>query len=114
MRQIRSLLPAGLRWRLTAWVAGVMVVSAAAVFAVVYQDTGAQLRAQIDRDLSGDTAQLAQAVSALRGRSANEISAAAARYIRLQPYSASSTILFAVAPGAPIASNHPEVFGGLG
>lgn len=111
MRSIRSPLPAGLRWRLTAWVAGVMVVSAAAVFIVVYNNTGSQLRGQIDRDLSGDTAQLAQAVSALRGRSAEQISAAAARYIRSQPYSATSTILFAVAPGAPVASNHPEVFG---
>ncbi len=111
MRRTRSLLPAGLQWRLTAWVAGVMLVSAAAVFFVVYNDTGSQLRGQIDRDLRGDTAQLAQALTAVPGRSAVEISAVATRYIRSQPYSATSTILFAVAPGAPIASNHPEVFG---
>ena len=40
MRRRSAVLPAGLRWRLTAWVAAVMVVSAAAVFVVVYQDTG--------------------------------------------------------------------------
>jgi two-component system, OmpR family, sensor kinase len=88
-----------------------MIVSAAAVFVVVYNNTGSQLRGQIDRDLGGDTAQLAQAVRAARDRSANRILAAADRYIRSQPYSASSTILFAALPGAPIASNHPEVFG---
>jgi two-component system, OmpR family, sensor kinase len=108
---MRTLLPSGLRWRLTAWVAGVMIVSAAAVFVVVYKNTGSQLRGQIDHDLGGDTVQLAQAVKALRGRSAAQIAAAAARYIRSQPYSATSTILFAAAPGAPIATNHPEVFG---
>jgi two-component system OmpR family sensor kinase len=111
MRSVRALLPSGLRWRLTAWVAGVMIISAAAVFVVVYKNTGSQLRAQVDRDLSGDTAQLTQAVRSLSGRSTAQIAAAASRYIRSQPYSATSTILFAVAPGAPIATNHPEVFG---
>jgi two-component system, OmpR family, sensor kinase len=87
-----------------------MLVSAGAVFAVVYNNTGSQLRGQIDRDLTGDTAQFGQALTAFRGRSADQISAAAARYIRSTPYSATSTILFAAAPGAPIASNHPEIF----
>ncbi len=108
---MRALLPSGLRWRLTAWVAGVMIVSAAAVFIVVYKNTGSQLRGQIDHDLSGDTLQLSQTVRALRGQSTDQIAAAAARYMRSQPYSAASTILFALAPGAPIATNHPEVFG---
>ncbi|HEY6398944.1 MAG TPA: histidine kinase dimerization/phospho-acceptor domain-containing protein, partial [Solirubrobacteraceae bacterium] len=109
---MRSLLPSGLRWRLTAWVAGVMIVSAAAVFVVVYKNTGSQLRGQIDRDLSGDTVQLTQAVSNLSGRSPTQIAATATRYIRLLPYSATSTILFAVVSGAPIATNHPELFAG--
>jgi two-component system, OmpR family, sensor kinase len=110
MPSLNRLLPSGLRWRLTGWVAGVMIISAAAVFVVVYKNTGSQLRGQIDHDLSGDIVQLTQAVKALRGRSAAQISSVAARYIRSQPYSATSTILFAVAPGAPIATNHPEVF----
>ena len=62
MRRLSSLLPAGLRWRLTAWVAGVMIVSAAAVFIVVYQDTGRQLRGQIDRNLSAQANQLSHAI----------------------------------------------------
>ena len=41
-----------------------MVVSAAVVFLVVYQDTGTQLRTEIDQDISGDTIQMLQS----RGR----------------------------------------------
>jgi hypothetical protein len=58
MRAIDARLPASIRWRLTLWVAGVMIISAVAVFIVVYQDTGSQLRSQIKRDINDDTAQL--------------------------------------------------------
>lgn len=110
MRAIRALLPSGLRWRLTAWVAAVMLVSAAVVFIVVYRDTGAQIRGQIDRDITGDAGQLAQALRPLAGRPPAQLAAAANRYVRTQPYTATSTLLFALIPGAPTASNHPEVF----
>src|SRR2546421_4689301 len=109
--RLRSLLPAGLRWRLTAWVAGVMVVFAAAVFVVVYESTGSQLRTQIDRDLSGDAAQLSQSLSPLTGRSSAVVSAAATQYVHAQPYRATSTLLFVLVPGEPTVTNHPEVFG---
>ena len=72
--RISSALPAGLRWRLTAWVAGVMAVSAAVVFFVVYQDTGAQLRSEIDRDISGDTSQMIQSLNAISGQRPSRIS----------------------------------------
>jgi two-component system, OmpR family, sensor kinase len=111
MRAIRSRLPSSLRGRLTLWVAAVMLVSAAIVFAVVYISTGSQIRGQIDRDIRGDTAQMSQALKPLAGRSANEIAAAADRYVRAQPYSANSTLLFVLVPGARTVSNHPEVFG---
>ena len=89
-----------------------MLVSAAAVFIVVYRDTGAQIRGQIDRDVTGDVGQLAQALRPLANQSPEQIAAAATRYVRAQPYTASSTLLFSLVPGAPTASNHPEVFGG--
>jgi two-component system OmpR family sensor kinase len=111
MRRISSLLPAGLRWRLTAWVAGVMVVSAAAVFVAVYQDTGTQLRSQIDRNISADTNELAQAMLPFSGDPPALVSAAAGRYVRAQPYTASSTLLFVLVPGGATVSNHLEVFG---
>ncbi|HUA05983.1 MAG TPA: HAMP domain-containing sensor histidine kinase [Solirubrobacteraceae bacterium] len=109
--RLSSALPAGLRWRLTAWVAGVMVVSAAVVFLVVYQDTGAQLKSEIDQDISGDTIQLLQSVNTLSGESPARIASAAARYIRAQPYDATSTLLFVLTPVEHV-SNHPELFGG--
>jgi len=109
--RLSSLLPAGLRWRLTAWVAGVMLISAAAVFIVVYQDTGSQISGQIDRDITGDVGQLAQALRPAAGQTPARIAAVANRYVRAQPYTASSTLLFVLVPGASTASNHPEVFG---
>ena len=97
---------------MTAWVAGVMVVSAAVVFLVVYQDTGVQLKSEIDQDISGDTIQLLQSVDTLSGQSPARITSAAARYIRAQPYNATSTLLFVLMPGGQHVSNHPELFGG--
>src|SRR5947207_9000512 len=60
----------------------------------------------------GDTSQRAQAVRESKGRTAQSIWAAAAKYARAQPYTANSTLLFVLVPGAPTVSNHPEVFGG--
>lgn len=114
MRTISALLPTGLRWRLTAWVAAVMLVAAGAVFVVVYQDTGAQIRGQIDRDITGDVTQLAQALRPLAGRTPTQISAAASRYVAAQPYTATSTLLFVLIPGAPTVSNHVELFDARG
>ena len=52
----------GLRWRLAAWVAGVLIASAAIIFLVVYNSTDSQLNGQVNRDVTGDTNQLAQAL----------------------------------------------------
>jgi two-component system, OmpR family, sensor kinase len=111
MPRTRARFPTGLRWRLTAWVAGVLLVSIAVIFVVVYDNTGSQLRSQIDRDLAGDTSLLAQSLRPHAGESAAEVAAAAAAYARAQPYSATSTLLFVLVPGAAPASNHPELFG---
>lgn len=111
MRTLRSALPGGLRWRLTAWVAGVMLVSAAVIFLVIYTDTGGQLRAQIDRDIAGDTGQLAQALRPLRGAGPSRVASASQHYVRSQPYTATSTLLFVLVPESLPASNHPELFG---
>ena len=110
MDRVRARFPSSLRWRLTAWVAGVLVAVLAVVFAVVYLDTGTELRGQIDRDVIGDTAQLSQSLRPLHGQSAAQISTAAARYVTSQPYRATSTLLFMIIPGAATASNHPELF----
>jgi signal transduction histidine kinase len=101
----------GLRWRLTAWVAGVLLVSAAVMFVVVYEDTGNQLRGQIDRDLAGDTGQLKQSLVALAHDTPRQIASAAGQYVHAQPFTATSNLLFVIVPGAGTVSNHPELFG---
>jgi signal transduction histidine kinase len=89
-----------------------MVVSAAVVFLVVYQDTGLQLRSQIDRDITGDTTQLLQSLHSFGGGNQRRFAAAATNYVRAQPYTATSTVLFVLMPNGETASNHPELFGG--
>jgi signal transduction histidine kinase len=97
---------------LTAWVAAVLLVSAAVSFLVVYQDTGSQLQDEIDRDISGDTSQMVQSLNGFYGQPAARIRAAAFDYVRAQSFTATSTILFVLMPGdSATASNHPELFG---
>jgi two-component system OmpR family sensor kinase len=114
MRAVRSLLPVSLRWRLTAWVAGVMLISAAAIFVVIYEDTGAELRNQINRNIASDTSQLSHLLGSLDGQTPAQVVAVAQRYVRAQPYTANSTLLFVLVPGQATVSNHPEVFAATG
>jgi two-component system, OmpR family, sensor kinase len=110
MPRISRLLPQSIRWRLTIWVAAVMLASAAVTFIVVYRNTGTQLRAQADRDLRGDTAQLVQFLRPIRHEPAVAVWQNAQRYLRGQTYSANSTLLFVLISGGRTASNHPELF----
>ncbi len=89
-----------------------MLASAAAVFVVVYVNTGTQLQHEIDRDLADDTVQLEHELEPLAGGSAQQLDAGAQRFVRGQPYTATSTLFFVLVPGEPSASNHPDVFGG--
>jgi signal transduction histidine kinase len=88
-----------------------MLISAAVIFLVVYNSTGSQLTNQLQRDVTGDTNQLAQALAPHSGMSPRGIASAATRYLSAQPFQATSTLLFAIVPGAATASNHPELFG---
>jgi two-component system OmpR family sensor kinase len=90
-------------------VAAVMLVSVAVIFFIVYNDTGTEIRAQIDRDVAGDTNQLAQALGSSGSLSASRLSGVATRYVEAQPYEATSTLLFVLIPGARAAFNHPEI-----
>jgi signal transduction histidine kinase len=93
------------------WVAALMLASVAVIFVVVYDDTGTQLRRQIDRDIAAHVSQLSQSLSASGAQTGSQVAAAADRYTRSQAYSATSTLLFVIVPGAATASNHPELFG---
>ena len=104
------LIPGGLRWRLGAWVALVVLVSSAITFVVVYRGTGRELRHQIDHEISGDASELARAVRSSDAHTAKQVAERATRYIRGQPFKASSTLQFAIVSGARTSSNRPELF----
>jgi two-component system OmpR family sensor kinase len=101
----------GLRWRLTAWVAVVMLLFAAVIFLAVYRGTATQLRHQIDRGLAGDASEFSHNLKLLDEDSPHALAAAATRYVHDQPFGASSTLLFAVVPGAGTSTNQPELLG---
>jgi two-component system OmpR family sensor kinase len=107
----RSLLRGGLRWRLTAWVAIVMLLFAAVIFVAVYRGTATQLRHQIDRGLAGDAGELSHNLKLSNADSPHALAAAANGYINDQPFGASSTLLFATIPGAGTSTNQPELLG---
>ena len=101
---------AGLRWRLAGWFTLVTLLSTAIVFIAVYRGTGAQVRGQIDRELAGDSAELAHNLTTARAPTPHQLAAVANAYIRGQPFGASSTLLFALVTGAGTSTNQPEFF----
>ena len=109
--RFRPRVPSGLRWRLAAWTALVVLLSSGVTFVVVYRGTGSQLRTQIDQEIRGDAGELAQSLRTAGSRTPAGLVGAAARYIHGQPFSASSTLLFARVPGAGTSTNRPELFG---
>jgi two-component system OmpR family sensor kinase len=100
-----------LRWQLVAWVVATMLAVLAIVFIVVYRQSGGQLRSQTDEDVRGDITQLSEAVKGFQGDSPHTFAAAVRRYVRDQPSTASSSLLFAVIPGQGAVTNHPELVG---
>jgi two-component system, OmpR family, sensor kinase len=101
----------GLRWRLVAWVVGVMLVTLAIVFVVVYEQTGSQLRSQVDDDVGEDLGQLVDTAHSLHPAGPDQLVSQLRHYVQAQPYSASSSLLFAVVNGHGPVSNHHELFG---
>jgi signal transduction histidine kinase len=105
--------PRSLRWRLTAWVATVMLVAAALVFVVVYTQTGTTLEGQIDTDLREDVSSLYKALRSGAAHPSPGLHATAVKYVTAQPYRANATLLFALLGASAPISNHPELFGGV-
>jgi two-component system OmpR family sensor kinase len=99
-----------LRWRLIAWVIGVMLVVSAIVFVVVYEQTGSQLQAQVDDDVRGDINQLSQTVRSLGPPDAGRRYLELTRYLTARPFTGTSTLLFAVVPDHGTVSNHAALF----
>ncbi len=95
-----------------AWVTGVLLLVCAVMLAVIYVQSARQLRSQIDADVAGDVSQLSQAVRSLNADSPTQLASAIDRYVRAQPSTGTSSLLFAVVQGHRTVSNHPELFGG--
>jgi two-component system OmpR family sensor kinase len=109
-RTPRRLAPVGLRWRLAGWFTIVALLCIAIAFVAVYRGTGSQLRHQIDQEVAGDSSDLVDNLDLARAHSARRLSRAATRYVRDQPFSASSTLLFVFVPGQPVSTTRPEFF----
>ncbi len=110
LSRLRGLAPSGLRWRLAGWVTLVTLLCTGIVFVTVYSGTGTQLRHQIDQEVSGDALELAHNLTVSGARNPKQLSTAAARYVKGQPFGASSTLLFVTVPGAGTVTNRPELF----
>jgi two-component system, OmpR family, sensor kinase len=107
---VDRLVPSGLRWRLAGWVAVVTLICTGITFVTVYRGTGTQLRHQIDQEIAGDADELAHNLALADSRSPRRVAETATRYVTDQPFRASSTLLFAVVPGAGTSTNRPELF----
>jgi two-component system OmpR family sensor kinase len=111
MRPLRHrLADVGLRWRLAGWVAVLVLACLGIAFAAVYRGTGTQVRHEIDTEVAGDASGFARSLSLADPRSSKEAAQDARRYVRGQPFSSSSTLFFALIPGAPTSTNVPELF----
>lgn len=101
----------GLRWRLAAGVAAVVIIVSAISFVLIYQGTGTQVRHEIDNEINGDVSEFSQTLADSRSHSSADLARAALAYVRGQPFSTSSTLLFANIPGIPAIANRAEFFG---
>ncbi len=87
-----------------------MIVSSAITFVAVYSGTGSQLRHQIDSEIAGDSSELSHALAGSGARTTAQLRNVAAAYIRAQPFSSGSTLLYVLLPGAKPVTNRPELF----
>jgi two-component system, OmpR family, sensor kinase len=106
---------AGLRGRLIALIAGLLIAALAVTGVLVYRGTGAQVRRAVDADLRDDAAAFSsQAVSAT-ARSPAQVAAGARRYLSTRPGFGAKARLFIVrVAGGPVLTNRPELTLGAG
>src|SRR5438270_4082055 len=100
-----------LQWRLAAAIAAILVVAVGVTFFAIYRGTGAQLRAQTDRELRADVAGfLAHGVPA-RATDRRTLAVTGQRYATAQPFEAAARLLIEQIPGGPVVTNQREVLG---
>ena len=100
MPSASRLRPRSLRWRLTLALGAVLVLAFVVTFYVVYRETDSRLHGEIDRALETQANAFSATISPPgREYSAAQIAANARAYVDVQPFSASSQLLYAIVPG---------------
>ena len=104
--------PRSLRWRLTLALGAVLVLAFVGTFYVVYHETAARLRSQLDSALQSEARSFSAYISPPREeRTAVAIARSAHNFLRVQPFSASARLLYAIVPGQAIETNQAELLG---
>ncbi len=111
-RLLARLRATGLRARLGAGVAAILIIAAGATYVAVYRGTGARVRDQIQTDLQTEASTLALQLGAAGARNPAAALKEANSVIAAQPaFTASSRLLVVKVPGAGTATNDPELLG---
>jgi hypothetical protein len=103
--------PRSLRWRLTLALGSVLILAFLGTFYVVYHETDSRLRGQIDSALATEAKSFSSYISPPRERTAAAIARAAHSFLKVQPFSASARLLYAIVPGQAIQTNQAELLG---
>ncbi len=104
--------PRSLRWRLTLALGAVLILAFLGTFYVVYHVTGSRLRSQIDSTLRTEADSFSNYISPPRQeRTAAAIASSAHSFLKVQPFSASARLLYAIVPGQAIQTNQAELLG---
>ena len=101
----------GLRGRLAASIAVILLAALAVTFVAVYRGTGSDLRGRIDDDLEQEARSLALRLAGAAPAGPRAVRARAVRLIAAQPFGPSAQVLAITVPGAGIATNQPELLG---
>jgi signal transduction histidine kinase len=101
---------AGLRARLIALIAALLIAALAVTGILVYRGTGAQVRQAVDADLRDDAAAFSGSAIPRGARSPAQVAASARRYLSTQPGFGAKARLFVVrVTGGPVLTNRPEL-----
>jgi signal transduction histidine kinase len=112
---VTSLRPRSLRWRLTLALCAILILAFVATFIAVYRSADDRLRGEIDATLRTASATFAQAAATAGAHPGLEhVAREATEYVNDQPFTPSSTVLFAILPGKRLISNYPELLGAGG
>jgi signal transduction histidine kinase len=98
-----------IRWRFTLWISAVLIVSVGISYAIIYNETGTRLRAQITHQVIVASDQLAQSLRLIDEPSPAVVAAGGRRYMSAQPFASVATLLFVLIPGRSPVSNYPEL-----